>query len=856
MADMNKRFPKLSGNHSDFPDLNTVNVFKYDNDFDYSRFDFTQMELQLCTVPWDMGEVHIGNRTLSGVGNVVYFGSKQERDKWFERIPDAECHRFETKFRELHREHVIDVPVPFDMAARHNYLVVRYSILANEDSLVQYEGYDGAREWFWFVREVEFVAPNTTRLHLLEDAFQTWIYDVDVTGMVLERGHAPMFSTSAEKYLQNPLENNVDLLTDDVNYGVVSQVKNSEAVVFNDGDMYACIATTANPAGTWGTKAGNDWKTPASAYYTANGTPSVYVFAVKASDFNTLLSNVTSSYPQFKQTVQGVFFASSKMLALGTSFTFASVTCHQVSSQRKTLDLMKLDKGMFGYDARYADLAKLYTSPYAHIEITDENGNVDVVRVEDTTGTLQVSAMLNIAYPFVTLDAHLLGAGGSASGSVTYKNVDSRSFSFSGQWYETLRQWKIPTFAVVLDAATENDYATHFDRAQRKVDYDTAYANATASADTVKSNVDDTADANAANTATIAAAEKANADAGADTLTANAALSAAGNSAIAAISNASATQDAAIAVEYNDLIATADNTIISVTALSQVAATDMQGTIAANSQMAQGALSAIGSAAGMDASGTVTSIGSATIGASATLASTSVSAGLTSAMAVGERAANTAHATLADSKTNQEVENHTSARSDIADEQNAVTTGTAANSAATQKASATRSQNAANTAATRTQTTEKANAALSKTTAYANAQRSKDQAASAVSNSVKQAALDAPSVFGNFANGDGAASKPMAMFANVVTQSKSAIAAAGDEFLRYGYMYDRQWNFDGDWNIGKYFTYWKLRDFWVSNLNVPDMYMDRLRFFLYGGVTVWRKPEDIGKISVYDNFEG
>ena len=94
----------------------------------------------------------------------------------------------------------------------------------------------------------------------------------------------------------------------------------------------------------------------------------------------------------------------------------------------------------------------------------------------------------------------------------------------------------------------------------------------------------------------------------------------------------------------------------------------------------------------------------------------------------------------------------------------------------------------------------------------------------------------------------------MAIFAHVVTQSKAAIAAAGDEFARYGYTLDRQWDFNGDWNIGRYFTYWKLRDFWVYNLNVPDMYMDKIRFFLFGGVTVWRSPEFIGKINIYDNF--
>jgi hypothetical protein len=115
--------------------------------------------------------------------------------------------------------------------------------------------------------------------------------------------------------------------------------------------------------------------------------------------------------------------------------------------------------------------------------------------------------------------------------------------------------------------------------------------------------------------------------------------------------------------------------------------------------------------------------------------------------------------------------------------------------------------------------------------------------------------LDAPQEFGQFANVGKATTKPMALIANVLTQSASAIRQTGDEFLRYGYYYNAQWEFNGNWNLGKYFTYWKLADFWVKGLNIPDMYVDKLRFFLYGGVTVWRNPEDIGNRTIYENME-
>ena len=225
---------------------------------------YDQMSLTVCSVPWDMGEAHVGNRTISGIGNVVYFGSKEERDAWFTAIPDTECYRFTTKFKELHRDGFIDVPIPYDMCAKHNYLVVHYEKFANEDSPVMYEGDDGLRDWFWFIREVEFLAANTTRLHIMDDAFQTWIYDVDISGMILERGHAPMFAMRADDYLENPIENNAYLLTEDVNFGEASIVKHIDALALNAGTtIYACIATTALPTADWGTKAAGTWNTPA-----------------------------------------------------------------------------------------------------------------------------------------------------------------------------------------------------------------------------------------------------------------------------------------------------------------------------------------------------------------------------------------------------------------------------------------------------------------------------------------------------------------------------------------------------------------------------------------------------------------
>ena len=782
---MSDRFPHLKNNESAFPYVDGVDVYKYDNSFDYNRFDASQMEIMVCTVPWDMGEAHVGNRTISGIGNVVWFETKEKRDEWFASIPDKECFRYTSKYKALHRDNELVVDIPFDVASNYNYVYVKYNLFANDGSLVVNESAEGRNEWFWFIREVEFLAPNSTKLYLMADAWQTFMYDITIHEMMLERGHAPMFSTTVEQYLNNPVENNEYLLADDVNFGDASQVKHIEAVTMNDGtNMYACIATTANPTGNW------SYNVPASSYYMNNGAPSVYVFAVAAGNLNTLLTNIDSSIPQFKQTVQGVFFASNKLVTLAGNFTFANVTCYGLASSRKTLDLVTLAKTQFGYPTEYQDIAKLYTMPYAHIELTDEDGQTDIVRIEDTTGKLQVSAMLSLAYPFISVDAHLLGVGGNATKSVTFKNLQSNTFDVSGQWYKTLKSWNVPTFAVVQQASTQYDYSTHFDRAQRVADYTTQQNNENANADTMVS---------------------------------NASLAVSANTASTNRSNTSAYTDSSNTQSYNTGVAAADNILVAASATSTINANEQQGNISAAAGIANGVVGVAAGAATGNPLGAVTSGVGAIIGAASTLASTAVANGLTAAQATYTQASNSAHATASNTKTSWDVDNQANTNSDLTGIQNSLTSGTTANSAATMKANATRSANAAQ---------------------------------SAIDNDVAQAALGEPLQYGTFSDGQSAVTKPMSVFAHIVTQSKGAIATAGDEMLRYGYMFDRRWEFDGDWNIGKHFTYWKLKDFWISGLKVPDMYVDKIRFFLLGGVTIWRKPEEIGRVSIYENFGG
>ena len=481
------RFPHLDD--PAFPELENVNVYKYRNEFDYSRYDNTQMHITLCSVPWDIGEAHIGNRTISGIGNVVWFETEAARDAWFAAIPDNKCIRLDTKYKELHRDNQIMLPVPFDVACEYNYIMVEYEPFANADSLIQYETLQGLDKWFWFIREVEFVSPNTTRVHLMNDAFQTFMYRIHLGGMVLERGHAPLFAIDADTFLENPVNNTDMLYCEDVNYGDIPRVSASNAVHVFNSDVYACIACSSNPESIdWGSKSSGDWRTPAGHMYSVNGAPDFMVFALDPSDLHTFLTNIDDNFPQFKQTVKGVFFAPQELVTIIDTFTFAGVSCHNIRTVQTNIDLLELDKALFRYPSRYADLAKLYMYPYAVIEVTDENGNVIEVRVEDTTGAIDVKSTLSLAFPVINIQGVLTGVGRSTSRTVTFANVGEKSFSFSGNWYKTLLDWDVPVFGIIQDNDRYNDFNTHFDRVQRKVEYDNVYDNSIDSNQTVYDN--------------------------------------------------------------------------------------------------------------------------------------------------------------------------------------------------------------------------------------------------------------------------------------------------------------------------------------------------------------------------------
>jgi hypothetical protein len=89
----------------------------------------------------------------------------------------------------------------------------------------------------------------------------------------------------------------------------------------------------------------------------------------------------------------------------------------------------------------------------------------------------------------------------------------------------------------------------------------------------------------------------------------------------------------------------------------------------------------------------------------------------------------------------------------------------------------------------------------------------------------------------------------------VKTQSDDAIAMTGSMFARYGYALNQIWNVsESGLNLMEHFTYWKAGDLWLVNSEGGNASQNEtLRNIFRNGVTVWRNPDDLGGVSIYDN---
>lgn len=633
---MGLQYPHLT-QATRFPDVTQAKPYaQYHNDFDYTRWT-PGTKITVCNVPWD------------DTRNIVAWEDEASRNAWFDGLS---AHR-ETLNSEFHvlPDGTLKLPIPFATMSRYNYVWVEYPMPTSSTEPLEYAKEPRARHWGFFMDSPAQLAANTTECHLRLDNWGTFGLWARFNYCQLRRGHAPLAAIDADTYLSNPIEHAGMLLTPDVNYGPDAAITRDHTFIPWDSETkLVMFATTVsvegfrtagetkpwasaptdptysdNPA-RWGHQYevnGYAWNmgdsdmrdltTPTDTYTSTDGVipNGVHVYAVDSSQAKRLFEALVKRMPQIMQTIKGVWIVPSTLPSMGDALTVDGITFHACNGVNDMPDIqLALDKSRFHYPVRYANLAKLYTFPYAALELSDNDGTSAVIRIENT-GTLTLHRRVSLAYPYLKAQAFLTGVNGT--GARTYEWRDLNGVSHDGVSYDTdftefMCSYDIPVYGLYISGETDwslHNQLTNIDAERLKAlntyhtgmrstntgyentkdsantsysnavrSANTGLSNATASADTGQTVTNDAADTAYQNTlrsnktarqnaGASNATAKSNADAGANTALTNANASAATGrdnanaSAYAGEQNAFASN----ATAQNNTNASADNTL-------------------------------------------------------------------------------------------------------------------------------------------------------------------------------------------------------------------------------------------------------------------------------------------------------
>lgn len=793
------RYPHL--NSGKYPHIDNVDVYGYDyGDFDFSRWN-KGTKIKLCAVPWDERYEH-----------VVKFESNDVRDLYFETIPGYQL-ELDTSCRVLPTGE-IKLPVPVNAAMLYNYVVVDAPVMVDSNDPLN-NATPAVRRFLFFVNSCEYIAPSTTKFIISLDHWATYINDLVFSQMIVERGHYAMFKMSATQYLEDPINNSELLLTPDLTYGDLQQIKSTHDISLNE-DTYICIATNANVKSDWGIN--NTKTTPGLQAPITDGVPAPYIFALEAYDFVKFLQKVDANYPQFKSTVLGVFFVPKNMVEVYNVFTFGDVSCYDLKViHNVTQDIFKISTDDFSFDKKIEEIAKLYTYPYSALEITDEKGNASLIKIEDTNGTIKLRTNLSFVFPYIKLLGFIEGVGGSVTSAISFQNISENVFQTSGRWYTQLKSWDVPIYQVTQSSRTNTSYNGYYNRQQQQTAANNAYTSATASNATANTNAHNSATTSRTNNSVTVAAN--------NTITSR---TIAANTTGAGYANNKLSSDA----NYDALVAAAGY------------ASDMDG-VALNATMNNA--NALGSV--------VSTIGNAAMGGAAAGPAGAAGAAIGSLAATGASwiAGNISNSVAATKIERLYDQTQTSAVYKTTNATNYTTNSTNLNNSTT-NANNTTNNNTATTLTNNNATLATTNADNTKATADANASRARSTVESGIANSINENSLKAPYTFGSSSNNGLSTTRPHMLSCNVVTQSNNAIMQAATQFARYGYTLGMVIDFE-TFNLGKNYTYWQCSDVWLRGTQcVTEGVSDAIINVLKKGTTVWSDPSKIGKVDIYDNF--
>lgn len=518
---MNARhYPHITPRAGQFPHLDGVNVWKWRNDFDYRRWQ-KQATLTLCNVPFP-----------EDFSQIVDWQTPQQRDTALADLQHYTSEPLETNYR-LDKNDTVKVPIPFDIADGANYLIVRDALAATVGN-IDYEKDGGIRDLFFFVLDCEQLAPSTTRLTLKLDVWTTYFDRLDIQAGMVERGHAPMWhAATPDQFLADPLANTAHLTADDISVNSAGEIVTyNRPTLLDDSEHAICFAleydlrliseitaaekvtNSATPisySGAWSENV-NGWEWNFGADSTPNlighrsvrnarnrppqalgrnsrENPGPFIYAVAAQWAYEFFEDLFTFQPHLAQNIECVFIVPTKIIRTVGEGVINGKPFELIQPKELAVNI-ELTRDKFAFPPEYAELTKLYTSPYCSLVLTDLFGNETQVEIQQVTSRLHVKLTATLLSG-CTLRAELAGVGGVPANylwRVTTESGVAENTVLEPKAGSFFQEKNMPVYRLSMSAATRHDLAVSKTLAVQRQKAIVGYGNGQRSAGTARDN--------------------------------------------------------------------------------------------------------------------------------------------------------------------------------------------------------------------------------------------------------------------------------------------------------------------------------------------------------------------------------
>lgn len=373
----------------------------FGKDFDYTTWSGKSSLATLYSVPWS-----------SDYRDIAYFPTHTGLHEYLTKRPSLS----RPDFSYLKYNQPVKFDVPMNEALKYNYLVVW-----NPAQPISSTVPDSARWLYYFVNDVIYDSPNSTRLVLQLDVVQTYLREVKFGQVYVEQGHVGLAQSGIDPgssgLLTQPEGMNLGAdyvtLTSRQHVLATAAGEDYDIVVIATTDLEADAGTTANP--NLSTAGGSDFEN------LPNGT-SLYIFG-SPNQFKQYVSSMKDK-PWVMQGIVSVTAVPGGLEDVSVPWPRVTLNGFEVMKPDKTSKLREDFINVFPnfknvalsyMGTRYDHLKKFSVYPYSIIELTNYAGEPLVLKPELVSGLdLSIVVKYHIAPPSPRIGARPFGYNANA----------------------------------------------------------------------------------------------------------------------------------------------------------------------------------------------------------------------------------------------------------------------------------------------------------------------------------------------------------------------------------------------------------------------------------------------------------